>query len=83
MIDSFSSATNRIIAANDHASVQINIGHLDNNGVYTGTYTPVAFSGYVRSKAESDHAMNRLAAEQQLIKELNSFPKEHKFRKEQ
>jgi hypothetical protein len=83
LLTHFSSATNRIIGANDTASVQINIGHLDANGVYTGTYTPISFSGYVRSKAESDHAMNRLAAEHQLIKDINSFPKEHKFRKEQ
>ncbi|PWZ38420.1 40S ribosomal protein S21 [Zea mays] len=31
------SATNRIITAKDHASVQINIGHLDANGLYDVT----------------------------------------------
>jgi hypothetical protein len=31
------SATNRIITAKDHASVQINIGHLDANGMYNVT----------------------------------------------
>ncbi|KAL5656814.1 hypothetical protein ACJX0J_029977, partial [Zea mays] len=30
-------ATNRIITAKDHASVQINIGHLDANGLYDVT----------------------------------------------
>ncbi|KAL5574186.1 hypothetical protein UlMin_023783 [Ulmus minor] len=29
------SATNRLITSKDHASVQINIGHLDENGIYT------------------------------------------------
>ena len=39
--------TNRLIEAKDHASVQINIGHLDQSGVY-GKYTTVALSGFVR-----------------------------------
>jgi hypothetical protein len=34
---SCSSATNMIITAKDHASVQINIGHLDANGLYDVT----------------------------------------------
>lgn len=37
------SATNRIIAANDHTAVQINIGRIDTSGVYTGTYDTVNF----------------------------------------
>ena len=40
--------TNRLIEAKDHASVQINIGHLDQSGVYNGKYTTVALSGFVR-----------------------------------
>jgi small subunit ribosomal protein S21e len=42
--------TNRLITAKDKASVQLNVGHLDANGVYNGTYTTVALAGYVRSK---------------------------------
>nr|GMD09440.1 40S ribosomal protein S21-like [Ipomoea batatas] len=30
------SATNRLITSKDHASVQINVGHLNENGVYDG-----------------------------------------------
>ncbi|KAJ6288032.1 hypothetical protein OIU77_024138, partial [Salix suchowensis] len=33
------SATNRLITSKDHASVQLNIGHLDGNGHYTGQFT--------------------------------------------
>ncbi|XP_037467489.1 40S ribosomal protein S21-like [Triticum dicoccoides] len=33
------SATNRIITAKDHASVQIIIGHVDENGLYDGRFT--------------------------------------------
>lgn len=76
------SATNRIIVAQDHASVQLNIGHLDSAGVYTGSYTPIALSGFIRGMAESDHALNRLAAEHGLMKDINAFPKQHKFKKE-
>lgn len=45
-----SSATNRLITAKDHASVQINIGHLDENGIYTGQYTTIALCGFIRSQ---------------------------------
>ncbi|KAG6535687.1 hypothetical protein ZIOFF_000710 [Zingiber officinale] len=41
------STTNRLITAKDHASVQINIGHLDDNGVYTGQYTTFTLSGFI------------------------------------
>ena len=47
---SCSSATNRIITAKDHASVQINIGHLDANGMYDGHFTTFALSGFVRAQ---------------------------------
>ncbi|KAG6473765.1 hypothetical protein ZIOFF_067682 [Zingiber officinale] len=46
------SATNRLITAKDHASVQINIGHLDDNGVYTGQYTTFALSGFIRAQGK-------------------------------
>lgn len=45
-----SSATNRLITAKDHASVQINIGHLDDRGVYNGAATTFALSGFVRAQ---------------------------------
>ena len=40
--------TNRLIAAKDHASVQINIGHLDEQGIYNGQTTTYALCGFVR-----------------------------------
>ena len=52
---------------------------MDSNGVYTGQYTTFALSGYVRSKGESDQALNRLAAQHGLIKDLQSFPTQDKF----
>nr|ABK24116.1 unknown [Picea sitchensis] len=44
------SATNRLITSKDHASVQLNIGHLDENGIYTGQFTTFALSGFVRAQ---------------------------------
>lgn len=54
------SATNRLITAKDHASVQINIGHLDERGVYTGSFTTFALSGFVRAQGDADSAVDRL-----------------------
>ncbi|KAL9252366.1 Small ribosomal subunit protein eS21-like protein [Drosera capensis] len=54
------SATNRLITAKDHASVQINIGHLDENGVYNNTFSTFALSGFVRAQGDADSALDRL-----------------------
>ncbi|XP_035814688.1 40S ribosomal protein S21-like isoform X1 [Zea mays] len=54
------SATNRIITAKDHASVQINIGHLDANGLYDGHFTTFALSGFVRAQGDADSSLDRL-----------------------
>ncbi|WP_198359676.1 40S ribosomal protein S21 [Streptomyces fildesensis] len=54
------SATNRLITAKDHASVQINIGHLDEDGRYMGNYTTFALSGFVRAQGDADSALDRL-----------------------
>mmetsp|Transcript_6566 Transcript_6566/g.24375 ORF Transcript_6566/g.24375 Transcript_6566/m.24375 type:complete len:84 (-) Transcript_6566:187-438(-) len=52
--------TKKLITAKDHASVQINVGHLDENGVYTGKYTTLALRGYVRAQGEADSALDLL-----------------------
>ncbi|MBA0619021.1 hypothetical protein Godav_028275, partial [Gossypium davidsonii] len=44
------SATNRLITSKDHASVQINVGHLDELGRYTGTFSTFALCGFVRAQ---------------------------------
>ncbi|KAI0529669.1 hypothetical protein KFK09_002223 [Dendrobium nobile] len=54
------SATNRLIAAKDHAAVQINIGHLDEHGVYTRNFTTFALSGFIRAQGDADSALDRL-----------------------
>ncbi|EXJ87159.1 40S ribosomal protein S21 [Capronia epimyces CBS 606.96] len=64
------SATNRIIRAKDHASVQISVGKVDENGRYTGENHVYAFSGFVRSRAESDDSLNRLAQKDGFLKNV-------------
>mmetsp|Transcript_26246 Transcript_26246/g.63252 ORF Transcript_26246/g.63252 Transcript_26246/m.63252 type:complete len:110 (-) Transcript_26246:186-515(-) len=68
------SATNRLIGAKDHASVQINIGHVDEFGAYTGEYTTFALCGYIRHNSRGDSSLNKLASEAGLMKALSSFP---------
>nr|XP_043619926.1 40S ribosomal protein S21-2-like [Erigeron canadensis] len=55
-----SSATNRLITSKDHASVQINIGHLDESGRYTGQFSTFALCGFVRAQGDADSALDRL-----------------------
>ncbi|KAJ0402735.1 hypothetical protein P43SY_007877 [Pythium insidiosum] len=53
--------TNRIIAAKDHASVQLSVARVNANGVYTGETDSIALAGYIRGKGESDMAVTELA----------------------
>jgi small subunit ribosomal protein S21e len=63
-----SAATNRLITAKDHASVQINIGHVDENGhIIPGQSTTYALCGFVRTRSESDDSLNRLATRDGLL----------------
>ncbi|KAF3916037.1 hypothetical protein ABW21_db0200596 [Orbilia brochopaga] len=64
-------ATNRIIKAKDHASVQISIAKVDENGRYIpGEYITYPLCGYVRSRGESDDSLNRLAQRDGLLKSV-------------
>ncbi|XP_010514772.1 PREDICTED: 40S ribosomal protein S21-2-like [Camelina sativa] len=54
------SATIRLITSKDHASVQLNIGHLDADGVYTGQFTTFALCGFVRAQGDADSGVDRL-----------------------
>ncbi|KAK2397841.1 40S ribosomal protein S21 [Trifolium repens] len=47
------SATNRLITAKDHASVQINIGHLDESGLYNGQFSTFALCGFTRAQFDA------------------------------
>merc|ERR1712243_294074 len=56
------SASNRIIGAGDHASVQINIAMVDEKtGRMTGENKTYAICGKIRGMGESDDSLIRLA----------------------
>merc|ERR1712117_151559 len=55
------SETNDILAAKDHAAVQINFVDLDASGVRTNTFKTYAICGRVRRMGQSDDSIMRLA----------------------
>ncbi|KAG5358024.1 40S ribosomal protein [Yarrowia sp. B02] len=68
------SATNRIIKADDHSSVQINVAKVDENGrAIPGDNITYALSGYVRSRAEADDSFNRLTQQDGILKNVWSY----------
>ncbi len=64
----YSSASNRIIAAKDHASIQLNIAMVDETtGQMTGTSKTYAICGAIRRMGESDDCLNRLCKKDGII----------------
>merc|ERR1712167_101884 len=55
--------TNRLLTSKDHASVQLNIGHVDQYGIYTGDYSVYCLSGAIRRQGEGDNGLNRLSVD--------------------
>ncbi|KAJ6384534.1 hypothetical protein OIU78_027776 [Salix suchowensis] len=68
------SATNRLITSKDHASVQINIGHVDASGHYTGQFTTFALCGFVRAQFRSTETGSVWTCEDVVVLAL-----EHEF----
>ncbi|RYN57780.1 hypothetical protein AA0117_g7385 [Alternaria alternata] len=64
------SATGRIIRAKDHASVQLSVGKVDENGRYTGDNQAYAICGFVRAMGEADDSFNRLAQKDGFLKSV-------------
>jgi len=60
--------TSHLVRADDHASIQLNIPHLDENGHMTGVATPVVICGDVRKAGMSDHAINEIAQRKGFLK---------------
>lgn len=62
------SASNRIIGAGDHASIQINIAELDEKtGRMSGSNRTYALCGKIRGMGESDDCLLRLARKDGLV----------------
>merc|ERR1712108_126684 len=62
------SASGKLIAAKDHASIQLNVAEVDENGRITGSNVTYAICGNLRKMGESDDAINRLAKSHGIIK---------------
>lgn len=67
------SATSRLIGAKDHAAVQLNVCNVDENGRMNGTNFTYALSGMVRSNAEADDSLNRLATNDGYLKNVWNY----------
>merc|ERR1711879_519894 len=61
------SASGRLIAAKDHAAIQINVAEVDEQGRITGSNITYAICGDLRRMGESDDALNRLCRESNII----------------
>ncbi|KAI9532003.1 hypothetical protein NQZ68_035863 [Dissostichus eleginoides] len=62
------SASNRIIGAKDHASIQINIAEVDKvTGRFNGQFKTYAICGAIRRMGESDDSILRLAKNDTMV----------------
>eukprot|EP00041_Stephanoeca_diplocostata_P041897 m.9390 g.9390 ORF g.9390 m.9390 type:complete len:89 (-) comp6899_c0_seq1:81-347(-) len=61
------SATNTVIGAKDHASVQLNVALVDGEGRSTGESKTYALCGAIRSMGEADDAINRLTQDDGIL----------------
>ncbi|EDO39912.1 predicted protein [Nematostella vectensis] len=61
------SVTNSIISAKDHASVQLNVGEIDETGRFTGNSTTYALCGFLRKQGEADDSLTQIARRDGII----------------
>ncbi|XP_036842818.1 40S ribosomal protein S21 isoform X1 [Oncorhynchus mykiss] len=62
------SASNRIIGAKDHASIQINIAEVDKaTGRFNGQFKTYAICGAIRRMGEADDSLLRLAKTDSIV----------------
>ncbi|WWC88529.1 uncharacterized protein L201_003440 [Kwoniella dendrophila CBS 6074] len=68
------SATNRLITAQDHASIQIQVADVDADGkAIKGQGTTIAICGRIRAQGDSDDSINRIATKEGLLKNVWSY----------
>merc|ERR1711921_38150 len=61
------SITNNIISAKDHASVQLSVAEVDEEGRMTGGFKTFAFCGKVRATGNADDSFNHLCLKDGLL----------------
>ncbi|WRT67924.1 uncharacterized protein IL334_004898 [Kwoniella shivajii] len=68
------SATNRLITAQDHASIQIQVADVDADGkAIKGQGTTIAICGRIRAQGDSDDSINRIATKEGLLKNVWTY----------
>nr|XP_031864336.1 uncharacterized protein CI109_000249 [Kwoniella shandongensis]KAA5531408.1 hypothetical protein CI109_000249 [Kwoniella shandongensis] len=68
------SLTDRLITAQDHASIQIQIADVDADGkAIKGQATTIAICGKIRAQGDSDDSINRIATKEGLLKNVWSY----------
>ncbi|GMM52394.1 ribosomal 40S subunit protein S21B [Starmerella bacillaris] len=68
------SATGRLVKPKDHASTQINVAKLDEEGhIIPDEVFTYVLSGFIRQKGEADDSLNRLAQADGIIKNVFSY----------
>ena len=66
-----SNFTNRLITAKDHASVQLNICKVDDNGrMIKGQNEAIVLCGFIRSTGRAALAVNSIAQDRGLVDKL-------------
>jgi small subunit ribosomal protein S21e len=67
------SATGKLITAKDHASIQFNVGEVNEQGVYNGRSKAYAICGYLRTCGEADDSLNRVLTKDGYLKSVWSY----------
>ena len=62
-----SSVSNRLLGSKDHASAQINVGHVDKFGIYEEKYTVFCLAGSIRRQGEADTGLNKCCVDAGLM----------------
>uniref|UniRef100_A0A8C1AAW9 40S ribosomal protein S21 n=1 Tax=Cyprinus carpio carpio TaxID=630221 RepID=A0A8C1AAW9_CYPCA len=67
-VSTYFSASNRIIGAKDHASIQLNIAEVDKaTGRFNGQFKTYAICGAIRRMGEADDSLLRLAKNDSIV----------------
>ncbi|CAD8185696.1 unnamed protein product [Paramecium octaurelia] len=59
--------TNMILNSSDYSSVQINVGQVDENGVYNKKNNTVILAGYLRQKGQSAAALEAILRQRGVL----------------
>jgi len=56
-----------VVQYQEYGAVQLNVGQIDENGVYAGGVVSFAINGFMRIRGESDACLSRMMSEKDLL----------------